>query len=69
MLVELLDMPIHIRLCEKERLLPSAKYQFIEIENATQTDVKFLDSMFLYEKTRLNTNGHVLTEMFKFADL
>ena len=26
--------------------------QFIEIENATQTDVKFLDSFFLYEKNR-----------------
>jgi len=32
--------------------LPSAKYQFIEIENATQTDVEFLDSLFLYEKKR-----------------
>ena len=51
---ELFDMPIHIRLYgEKDvRLLPSAKYQFIEIENATQTDVKFLDSLFLYEKKR-----------------
>ena len=51
---ELFDMPIHIRLYgEKDvRLLPSAKYQFIEIENATQTDVEFLDSLFLYEKKR-----------------
>lgn len=51
---ELFDMPIHIRLYgEKDlRLLPTAKYQFIEIENATQTDLKFLDSSFLYEKKR-----------------
>ena len=51
---DLFDMPIHIRLYgEKDvRLLPSAKYQFIEIENATQTDVEFLDSLFLYEKKR-----------------
>jgi len=51
---ELFDMPIHIRLYgEKDvKLLPSAKYQFIEIENATQTDVEFLDSLFLYEKKR-----------------
>ena len=51
---ELFDMPIHIRLYgEKDvRLLPSAKYQFIEIENATQTDLIFLDSLFLYEKKR-----------------
>ena len=51
---ELFDMPILIRLFgEKDlRLLPTAKYQFIEIENATQTDVKFLDSYFLYEKKR-----------------
>jgi len=51
---ELFDMPIHIRLySEKDvRLLPSAKYQFIEIENATKTDVVFLDSLFLFEKKR-----------------
>ncbi|MDG2165273.1 MAG: M1 family metallopeptidase [Flavobacteriales bacterium] len=51
---ELFDMPIHIRLYSEKnvRLLPSAKYQFIEIENATQTDVEFLDSLFLYEKKR-----------------
>ena len=51
---DLFDMPIHIRLYgEKDvRLLPSAKYQFIEIENATQTDVEFLDSLFLFEKKR-----------------
>ena len=51
---ELFDMPIHIRLYgEKDvRLLPTAKYQFLEIENATQTDVEFLDSLFLYEKKR-----------------
>ena len=51
---ELFDMPIHIRLYgEKDvRLLPSAKYQFLEIENATQTDLIFLDSLFLYEKKR-----------------
>ena len=51
---ELFDMPIHIRLYgEKDvRLLPTAKYQFLEIENATQTDLIFLDSLFLYEKKR-----------------
>ena len=51
---ELFDMPIQIRLYgDKDvRLLPSAKYQFIEIENATQTDVEFLDFSFLYEKKR-----------------
>ena len=51
---ELFDMPICIRLYgEKDvRLLPSEKYQFLEIENATQTDVEFLDSLFLYEKKR-----------------
>ena len=51
---ELFDMPILIRLFGQKdlRLLPTAKYQFIEIENATQTDVKFLDSYFLYEKKR-----------------
>ena len=51
---ELFDMPIQIRLRgEKDlRLFPTAKYQFIEIENATQTDLKFLDSSFLYEKKR-----------------
>ena len=51
---KLFDMPIQIRLYgERElRLLPSAKYQFIEIENTIQTDVEFLDSLFLYEKKR-----------------
>ncbi|PDH46925.1 MAG: aminopeptidase, partial [Bacteroidetes bacterium MED-G21] len=51
---KLFDMPIQIRLYgEKDvRLLPSAKYKFIEIENATQTDVEFLDSLFLFEKKR-----------------
>ena len=51
---ELFDMPIHLRLYgEKDvRLLPNAEYQFIEIENANQSDVKFLDSLFLYDKKR-----------------
>ena len=51
---ELFDMPIHIRLYSETdlRLLPSAEYQFIEIENATQSDVEFLDSSFLYQKKR-----------------
>ena len=52
---ELFDMPIHIRLYgEKDlRLLPTAKYQFIEIENATQTDLKFLDSFFFTKKNEI----------------
>lgn len=51
---ELFDMPLHIRLYGEKvvTLLPSAKYQFFEIENATQTDVEFLNSSFLYEKKR-----------------